>query len=70
MIDKAEALEQLEFVRTLNTVQEAEIRKLKQTLTDVEFWIREFLKRTGQVVPNEIRQILRIISECEVINAR
>ena len=37
--------------------------KLKQTLTDIEFWVREFLKRTGQVVPNEIRQILRIISE-------
>ena len=34
--DKAEALEQLEFVRTLNTIREAESRKLKQTLTKIE----------------------------------
>ena len=33
--DKTEALEQLEFVRTLNTVQEAEIRKLSKTLTEI-----------------------------------
>lgn len=44
--------------------------KLKQTLTDIEFWVREFLKRTGQVVPNEIKQILQKISECEVENVR
>lgn len=50
--------------------KEQEYNKLKQTLTDIEFWVREFLKRTGQVVPNEIRQILRIISECEVEDAR
>ena len=43
--------------------KEQEYNKLKQILTDIEFWVREFLKRTGQVVPNEIRQILRIISE-------
>ena len=30
------ALKQLEFVRTLNTVQEAEIRKLKQTLAEIK----------------------------------
>ena len=48
--------------------KEQEYNKLKQILTDIEFWVREFLKRTGQVVPNEIRQILRIISE--VGNAR
>lgn len=30
------ALKQLEFVRTLNAVQEAEIRKLKQTLTEIK----------------------------------
>ena len=40
-----------------------QLDQLKQTLTDIDFWVREFLKRTGQVVPNEIRQILRIISE-------
>ena len=39
--------------------------KLKQTLADIEFWVREFLKRTGQVVPNEIMQILQKISEVE-----
>ena len=30
------ALKQLEFVRTLNTVQEADIRKLKQTLAEIK----------------------------------
>ena len=34
--DKAEALEQLEFVRTLNTIREAENRKLEQTLTEIK----------------------------------
>ena len=33
--DRIEALKQLEFVRTLNTVQEAEIRKLSKTLTEI-----------------------------------
>lgn len=50
--------------------KEQEYNKLKQILTDIEFWVRKFLKRTGQVVPNEIRQILQKISECEVNNAR
>ena len=39
--------------------------KLKQTIADIKFWVREFLKRTGQVVPNEIKQILQKISEVE-----
>ena len=37
----------------------------KQTLTEIKFWARELLKRTGQVVPYEIKQILQKISECE-----
>lgn len=37
----------------------------KQTLTEIKFWARELLKRTGQVVPNEIKQILQKISEVE-----
>ena len=42
-----------------------EAEKLKQTLAEIKFWVRELLKRTGQVVPNEIKEILREISECE-----
>ena len=34
--DRKEALEQLEFVRTLNTVKEAEIIKLSKTLTEIK----------------------------------
>ena len=34
--DREEALKQLEFVRTLNTVREAEIRKLSKTLTEIK----------------------------------
>ena len=34
--DRIEALKQLEFVRTLNTVKEAEIRKLSKTLTEIK----------------------------------
>lgn len=48
--------------------KEQEYNKLKQILTDIEFWVREFLKRTGQVVPNEIMQILQKINESEVEN--
>ena len=43
-----------------------ECDKLKQTLAEIKFWVRELLKRTGQVVPYEIKQILQKISECEV----
>ena len=35
-VDREEALKQLEFVRTLNTVQEAENRKLKQTIAKIK----------------------------------
>lgn len=34
--ENVRVLKQLEFVRTLNTVQEAEIRKLKQTLAEIK----------------------------------
>ena len=34
--DREEALKQLEFVRTLNTVREAEIRKYSKTLTEIK----------------------------------
>lgn len=34
--DREEALKQLEFVRTLNTVQEAENRKLSKTLEEIK----------------------------------
>ena len=34
--DRIEALKQLEFVRTLNTVKEAETRKLHKTLTEIK----------------------------------
>jgi tRNA nucleotidyltransferase/poly(A) polymerase len=40
-------------------------QKLKATLTEIKFWARELLKRTGQVVPYEIKQILQKISEVE-----
>lgn len=59
-----------EELKTLLKRKEQEYNKLKQILTDIEFWVREFLKRTGQVVPNEIRQILQKISESEAENAR
>ena len=42
-----------------------ENNKLKQTLTEIKFWVKEFLKRTGQVVPYEIKEILQKISEVE-----
>lgn len=37
--DREEALKQLEFVRTLNTVREAEIRKLFKTLAEIEKYL-------------------------------
>ena len=42
-----------------------EAEKFKNCLTEIKFWVRELLKRTGQVVPNEIKEILQIIRECE-----
>ena len=43
--------------------KDAYIYKLEKTLTEIKFWARELLKRTGQVVPYEIKQILQKISE-------
>ena len=43
--------------------KEKECERLEQALIQIKFLAREFLKRTGQVVPNEIRQILQKISE-------
>ena len=34
----------------------------QELLKELKFWVREFLKRTGQVVPYEIKQILQIIN--------
>ena len=64
------ALKQLEFVRTLNTVQEVEIRNLKQTLTEIKE-IAETISQpmgTGKSCNRVIlaNQILQKISECEV----
>lgn len=39
--------------------------KYEQTLTEIKFLVRELLKRTGQVVPYEIKQILQKISVVE-----
>ena len=47
---------------------EKRINTYKTTLTEIKFWARELLKRTGQIVPYEIKQILQKISECEVNN--
>ena len=75
------ALKQLEFVRTLNTVQEAEIRKLTKTLAE----IKEIAEKSCCLQPTSIceeyencnecsrtsddatvKQIIQKISECEV----
>ncbi len=60
--DRAEALKQLEFVRTLNTVKEAEIRKLSKTLTE----IKEIAEKRNYLDYNEcLDDILQKISEVE-----
>ena len=64
--DRTEALKQLEFVRTLNTVKEAETRKLHKTLTEIKE-IAEAHKK-DESVWNPYRQldkILQKISEVE-----
>ena len=68
-------LKQLEFVRTLNTVQEAEIRKLTKTLAEIKEFIQsdycteiascEFCAEAGNCLN---RKILQKISECELEN--
>lgn len=67
--DSEEALKQLEFVRTLNTVQEAEIKKLSKTLTeikDIALGVRNYLNcPSPRDVRYEIDIILQKIGECE-----
>ena len=65
---KAENEELKEYIKHLHNLCGNETDKqyeYKQTLIEIKFWARELLKRTGQVVPNEIKQILQKISECE-----
>ena len=62
--DKTEALEQLEFVRTLNTVQEAEIRKRTKTLIEIKEILLFNEKELEECLHNDIDgQILQKISE-------
>lgn len=62
--DRTEALEQLEFVRTLNTVQEAEIRKLAKTLIEIKEILLFNEKELEECLHNDIDgQILQKISE-------
>ena len=69
--DRKEALKQLEFVRTLNTVKEAEIRKLSKTLTEIkeiaENVIKNVSDRCIETTPmyGVHKQILQKISEVE-----
>ena len=79
--DREEALKQLEFVRTLNTIQEAEIRKLSKTIAE----IKEIAENSCCLLPTSdceeygnckecrrisddktVQQILQKISEYEV----
>ena len=65
--DRKEALEQLEFVRTLNTVKEAEIIKLSKTLTEIKKIASHYNDMSGNcVIVNffeDMRKILQKISE-------
>ena len=67
--DREEALKQLEFIRTLNTVKEAETRKLSKTIAE----IKEIAKKSYRTPLAEkdcikcdefLEQILQKISEC------
>ena len=64
--DREAALKQLEFVRTLNTVKEAEIRKLSKTLTEIKEMLQA-IKETNNIYPlqNNLGKILQKISEVE-----
>lgn len=57
--DREEALKQLEFVRTLNTVKEAENRKLSKTLAE----IKEIAEEKAKVNDWLALEILQKISE-------
>ena len=59
--EREEALKQLEFVRTLNTVQETEIRKLSKTLAE----IKEIAKEKSNVNDWFALEILQKINEVE-----
>ena len=74
--DRTEALKQLEFVRTLNTVKEAENRKLSKALTEIKeiaektlnmVDYKTYFKRDNKSLKQEgfkaIQQILNKISE-------
>ena len=54
-----------EELKTLLKRKEQECVELKQLLKEIKFWVRELLKRTGQVVPYEIKEILQKINEVE-----
>lgn len=61
--DELKGIRDSNFLHALEEQKRAD--KYFKTLTEIKFWVREFLKRTGQVVPNEIKEILQIISEVE-----
>ena len=65
--DKTEALEQLEFVRTLNAVQEAEIRKLTKTLIEIKEIANKIANYYDgdeyELMRKDAEQILQKISE-------
>jgi len=63
--DREEALKQLEFVRTLNTVKEAEIRKLSKTLTEIKEIAKNGCYDDCGMPLDELSIILQKISECE-----
>ena len=85
-VDRGEALKQLEFVRTLNIVKEAETRKLSKALAEIKEIAEIDIECKTYEIENDcfnetrckalnehidfIKQILQKISECEVENAR
>lgn len=67
-VDREQALKQLEFVRTLNTVKETEIRKLSKTIAEIKEIAEKEVKHApdGETFARpEIKQILQKISEVE-----
>lgn len=74
--DREEALKQLEFVRTLNTVKETEIRKLSKTLAEIKEIAETGAKCLYATKSDDYTDgyrwlgniILQKISECEANN--
>ena len=82
--DREEALKQLEFIRTLNTVKEAETRKLSKTIAEIKEIAEVEIECKTYEIENDCfnktrckalnehidftKQILQKISECEVKN--